>query len=143
MIRKATKKSRVIPTKGLTHEWHLHAAMVDYLTIVQQLNGGLAFHHSPNEGKRTKRGQRDLKRLGTQAGEPDLALYLPGATTTFVEVKAARTPLSDAQKERHAVLRALGFRVEIIRAASSDTAIAALAALLRELGVRSLPRLAA
>jgi hypothetical protein len=138
MPRKTVKKSRSFPT-----EWHLHAALIDYLCIVQRLSGGLAFHHSPNEGKRGLKAQQSLKRLGTQAGEPDLALYLAGGLVVFVEIKTPRGIVSDEQKRRHAELRALGFRVEIVRAGSTTELIAAVAALLVELGVTRLPRLAA
>ena len=61
------------------------------------------------------------KAEGVAAGFPDLGILLPGGRAVFLEMKAAKTGrLSDAQRARHAELRALGFEVGV--ATCIDTA---------------------
>ena len=63
------------------------------------------------------------KAAGVQKGWPDLTVALPGGRTVYVEVKAAKGRISDAQHEIHARLRGLGHLVVVAR--SIDDAAAA------------------
>lgn len=56
--------------------------------------------HVPNEGKRGWRAQRAFKQGGGVAGVPDWCIVFCGRTY-FIELKAARGRLSDAQKTCH------------------------------------------
>ena len=81
------------------------------------------------EGQRKRFGAK-RREEGVKAGFPDLVLCLPGPRVVFIEMKAPKSGvLSDAQRARHAELRALGFDVAVAR--SIETAKAAL----REMGV--------
>lgn len=51
-------------------------------------------------------------------GWPDLLVLKPGAKVTFVEVKAPNGKVTELQAQRHRELRALGFEVLVLRAAS-------------------------
>lgn len=64
---------------------------------------------------------------GVVSGFPDLICLLPAGRTVLIEMKAPRTGrLSDAQRELHARIAALGHPVAV--ATSIDTALAALRA---------------
>jgi len=78
---------------------------------------------TPDE--RARYGAR-LKAFGVWAGEPDLRVYLPGSQIVFLECKAPRGTLSDAQTAAHDQLRRLGHAVYVVR--SVEDARAALAA---------------
>jgi hypothetical protein len=79
----------------------------------------------PNGGRRDGISGAILKAEGARAGMPDLVLLQQGARVTFIEMKAPEirlgntvvqkaTRLSEAQREMHPKLRALGFRVEVV-----------------------------
>ena len=63
------------------------------------------------------------KAAGVLPGMPDLTVCLPGGRVAFVEVKAAKGRVSEAQHEIHARLRGLGHLVVVAR--SIDDAAAA------------------
>ena len=96
---------------------------------------GALIHHSPNEHRR-KRGKAAMihavknKESGVVTGFPDLVV-LPYANVgaCFFEVKAKGNYANEEQKKVHEQLRALGYRVAVVR--SIDDARAAL----REWGV--------
>lgn len=83
-------------------------------------------HHAAdmNAGRRSlQRGAR-LKLAGMTAGEPDLRLYLPGGLVVFVELKRKGGVVSREQKDRHEVLRGLGFHVHVLKAHCPAQAVA-------------------
>jgi len=89
---------------------------VDYLRTV--LPPECIVHHARNEiNKRGKDIARELakaKRLGAVAGFPDIvALTYRGAL--LFEVKAPKEYPSDTQKAIHERLRAMGYRVAVVR----------------------------
>ena len=63
------------------------------------------------------------KRMGMAAGNPDITLFLNKGKCVFIELKSKNGRLSDAQKARHEELKALGFDVHTVRAASGAGAI--------------------
>ena len=91
--------------------------------IVQYLRTALPFavvHHSANEGNRggiagIKDGARK-KALGQVAGFPDIiVLHWSKVGPLFFEVKSKKGKVSDAQKEMHEKLTALGYKVAVVR----------------------------
>jgi hypothetical protein len=68
-------------------------------------------HHSPGEGKRTKRAQGHLKRSGYKKGWPDIEIVWRGHPSIFIELKAARGTLSEAQRRMHIKLAYCGAEV--------------------------------
>lgn len=106
----------------------VQAAIVDYLRSV--LPPDNIVHHCRNEIN--KRGAAfaieiaGAKRLGAMAGFPDL-IVLPRANIgpVFLEVKAPGGYPTKTQKEMHARLAQLGYRVAVVR--SIDDTRAALA----------------
>lgn len=83
-------------------ERQLHAQCVQWVRAQYPY---LLVHHSPNEGKRGWRSQRDVKDLGVLAGWPDLQIIYPRGQTIYFELKAVGGRLSDAQKSCHFRLR--------------------------------------
>jgi hypothetical protein len=67
-------------------------------------------HHSPGEGKRTKRAQGELKRSGFVTGWPDIEVCWQGRVI-FVELKSRTGALSPAQRAAHNKLRYCGCEV--------------------------------
>lgn len=80
----------------------------------------------PNEARRSVVAGRAMKATGLLPGFPDLiAMQAPGRVA-FLEVKAPKGRVSDAQAECHALLERLGHNVAVVR--SQDEAVAALQA---------------
>lgn len=77
----------------------------------------------PNEGKRTATTARRMKGAGMRPGFPDLIVMQDGQAA-FLEVKAPKGRVSEAQDTMHAELTRQGMRVAVVR--SQDEAIAAL-----------------
>lgn len=71
--------------------------------------------HVPNEGKRSPRYGAELKRLGLQAGFPDLALFVPrnGKAALFIEMKVGRNKCTDNQKKWIRNLLEQGYEVKV------------------------------
>ena len=77
----------------LPSERALHASVVEHLKYV--LRPGVVVHHSPNEGRRGWKAQRDIKSHGTLAGWPDLEILHQGQTY-FVEIKTLKGRITPA-----------------------------------------------
>jgi hypothetical protein len=78
-------------------EADLQAAVMAYLALALPPNA--IAHHSPGEGKRTKRAQWELKRSGYQTGWPDIEIVFRGRIF-FIELKRPKGgSLSPAQRE--------------------------------------------
>jgi hypothetical protein len=76
-----------------------------------------------NAEKRGPKARALAVRTGMVSGEPDLRLYFIGGRLVVVENKVGNGPLSPAQKDRHALLRRLGFDVHVIRADTPAEAV--------------------
>ena len=92
-----------------TTEDQIHESIVGVLKLKLR---GAVIHHSRNEGNRSgKRGLLDGvrgKKLGVQAGYPDLIIHYKGQTF-FIEVKRKGTYLSPIQKAIRGELEKQGF----------------------------------
>lgn len=92
--------------------------------LVQWLKAkGITFHVGLEGAKRHVHEQARLKRLGMQAGHPDITLFLAGGRVIFVELKVKNGSLSPKQKIRHDELRGLGFEVHTVKAVTGCGAI--------------------
>lgn len=60
---------------------------------------GLMCWHTPNGGSRNVKEAANLKRIGTLAGVSDLLLLRPPGVFCALELKAGKTPLTEAQME--------------------------------------------
>ena len=100
-------------------ERSIHAAIV--IALRRLLPTFAVLHHSPNEGKRGRKAQADLKALGVCAGWPDLEIGYKGRMI-FIEVKAKGGSVSAAQRDTHRTLEAAGFIVLLVN--DADDAIA-------------------
>jgi hypothetical protein len=68
----------------------------------------------PNDSM-TRSAQLARRSQGVIAGTPDLVVIAPGGVTVWLEVKAPRGTLSEAQKATHARWRGLGHHVAVVR----------------------------
>lgn len=104
----ALKRPRKHPREDVEHEQVMSWARI------QKFRGGKVatfIHHSPNGGKRSKTEAARFKRMGTQAGFPDLFCYVPcgGYHGLFIELKAHDGKLSPMQKIMLAKLEEEGY----------------------------------
>lgn len=88
-------------------EQSLQIAVVALLDAV--LPRGSIVHHSPNGGGRSRAEAGLFRAMGTRAGWPDLVVLCPGVRPVFIELKAGKGRLSDAQADMRDALLALGF----------------------------------
>jgi hypothetical protein len=116
-------------------EADLQAQVMEYLRWA--LPADAVAHHSPGEGKRSLRAQRDLKRSGYQAGWPDIEIVWRGHPHIFIELKAARGTLSEVQRRMHIKLTYCGAEVIIAKS------LPAIECALCELGMPLRARIAA
>lgn len=73
--------------------------------------------------RRSPQEATKAKATGLTPGEHDIRLYLAGARLGLIEMKGAKTRLAPEQKDRHALLAALGFTLQaVVRASSEDEA---------------------
>ena len=68
----------------------------------------------PNDSH-TRMAQLARRSQGVIAGTPDLVVVAPGGITVWLEVKAPRGVLSEAQKGTHAHWKRLGHHVAVVR----------------------------
>jgi hypothetical protein len=111
-------------------EWKLQSAIV--VDLDRRIRGGARFAYAAGlEGvPLTPKKRGEMRRQGMQAGEPDLRFYLSRGRLLLIELKADGGSTNKAQKERHELLRALGFDVRVVIAKSEEEAIAAVWAIL-------------
>ena len=118
----------------LKHDWsdatvaweedHLQMAIAQRLKQLEDARGDFTFA-AGLEGLAcsSKREAGRMKLMGMRAGEVDVRVYLLGGRLLQIEVKIADIGrLLDAQKERHALLRRLGFEVVELWAATPQDA---------------------
>jgi hypothetical protein len=146
-VRIAGKRVRLVTRDGVVttkpageEEWVLQAEIVRQLRALPEFVDDAA-HVRPgtftlagdfNAARRSMREAAKAKATGLTPGEHDVRLYLDGGRLALIEVKAERTPVSRVQKDRHALLAALGFtRQTIIRATTPDDAAAQAVELMR------------
>ena len=76
---------------------------------------GIVAVHVPNGGSRGRIEGARLKAEGVMAGFPDLILIGTAGRVGFLEVKGPTGRLSDAQRDRIAMLHARGHLVAVVR----------------------------
>lgn len=80
---------------------------------------GVIVHHCKNEmnrsGKTFAREIAKAVRRGLRKGFPDLMILLPGSRIFFLEVKAPGNYPDKDQRELHDEMRALGFKIAVVR----------------------------
>lgn len=140
VVIKTSASGKVTVAPAAIEEWVLQAAAVRALRAMPEYAAD-AKHVPPgkftlagdfNAARRSMREQVKAKATGLAAGEHDLRLYIAGGRLGLIEFKAAKTPVSKDQRERHALLAALGFaRQAVIRAETEEDASSAAVALVR------------
>ena len=96
-------------------EEHIQIAIVEQLRKRERL-GGFTFAADMNKAKRSKRLAAKLKTEGMVPGEADLRFYLNDGRLGMIELKNKKGTVSKVQKDRHALLKALGHDVRVVRA---------------------------
>jgi hypothetical protein len=86
-------------------EDQIHQAVL--LMLAWVLPPTAVVHHSPNEGKRGRKAQGDLKKRGVVAGWPDLEIIHNGRVL-FLELKRPGKEPSTNQYATHRRLKAAG-----------------------------------
>lgn len=126
------KRVRIVTTAAGTKvtaapvaEWELQAEAVRRLRAMPEFADDAAAVTSQSftlaaDFNAGKRDATKAKATGVTAGETDLRAYGAAGRLLLVEYKNAEGRLSAEQKERHALLRALGYRVEVIKATTPD-----------------------
>lgn len=145
-VRIVTQNGKTVASAAPIEEWRLQAeavrqlkAMPEYAATAGGVRPGtFTFAADFNAGKRNA---TRAKATGVMAGEPDLRIYGYGARLLLIEYKNAEGELSVdkvvkgkkrvGQTTRHALLRALGYRVEVIKATTPEQCAAASVALVR------------
>jgi hypothetical protein len=101
----------------IDRETPVQVAIVNYLRLALP---HAIIHHSANEGVRGgKRGMIDglkKRKMGQIAGFPDIVVFSwSHMPVMFFEVKAEGNYADKTQREVHAKLEALGYRVAVVR----------------------------
>lgn len=118
-------------TKAPVLEWVLQAAgtralraMPEYAATAEDVKPGMfTFAGDFNAARRSPQESVKAKATGLVAGEHDKRIYMYGGILGLIEYKAEKTPVSKPQKDRHALLGALGFqRQAILRATTEEEA---------------------
>jgi hypothetical protein len=121
-VRITTVDGRVSVKPAPELEWKLQAAQCVRLRAMPEYGKLFTFAGSMEAGKRGPQARIQAKATGMEAGEPDLRIYLKGGRCGFIENKAGDGRLRPEQTKRHELLRALGFVVEVVRAATEQEA---------------------
>ncbi len=93
-------------------ETKLQIAVATYLN--RCLGEGTAWCHVPNGGARSLLQGQIFKAMGVKAGQPDIEIVWQGRAY-FLELKAGKGTVSEAQRYRHAELIAAGCPVAVCR----------------------------
>ena len=103
-------------------EAQLQRAVIAHLAL--RGIAGLIYHSIPNEAKRTPATAAKLKAQGMLPGVADLIIIAPGGRAHYLELKAPKGKMSDAQMDFVTICRANGTRCDA--AWNIDTALAIL-----------------
>lgn len=112
-------------------EWRLQAAAVRALKALPQFDREFTLAGDMNSAKRGPQAQIQASATGLAPGDPDLRLYLAGGVLKLIEYKGERGRLSPAQKERHSLLKRLGFEVVTVQATTEAGCAEATVALVK------------
>lgn len=126
-VRLITRDGKVTVKAAPQEEWKLQAAIVTALRrlpsyaadATQARPGTFTLAGDFNAARRSMREAAKAKATGLTPGEHDLRIYLHGGDLGLIEVKGA-SAVSKAQKDRHALLAALGFKRQAIVKATTE-----------------------
>ncbi|OKP79786.1 hypothetical protein BTE77_06760 [Ensifer adhaerens] len=133
--------TKVTVKEAPIEEWLLQAAAVRALKALPEYAKGakdvrpgmFTLAGDFNAARRSMREQVRAKATGLTSGEHDKRIYMFGGELGLIEYKGEETPVSKDQKERHALLAALGFtRQAILRAKTEEEAAELAVATVRE-----------
>jgi hypothetical protein len=93
--------------KYLTKEDHLQRQVISWLRFQYP---GLRYHHSPNEGKRSRFEQFKYKYLGSDSGFPDLIFP---SLQLVIELKIKPNKPTPAQTEWLNYFKSIGWTAEV------------------------------
>lgn len=141
-IRLVTRDGVTVAKPAPVEEWRLQAEAVrqlrtlpeycgEAIDVTQNAVSGVAAFTLAADFNAGKRDAAKAKATGVTAGEADLRIYGAGGRLMLIEYKNAEGRLSADQVKRHALLRALGYRVEVIKATTPEECAAASVALVR------------
>ncbi len=143
------KRIRLVTVNGVTkataapiEEWVLQAEAVrqmrgmpefteEAIDVTQNAVSGVDSFTLAADFNAGKRGATKAKATGVTAGETDLRVYGAAGRLLLIEYKNAEGRLSADQVKRHALLRALGYTVEVIKAVTSEECATASVSLVR------------
>jgi len=100
--------------KYVKGETALHVNIVKYLNLK---SSSLAFHHSPNEGRRTPYEQYLLKNMGVSSGFPDFQIFCLNNKDNkiiFVEIKYKDNVPTDKQENWLSKLYSMGYLTYVV-----------------------------
>lgn len=117
-----TKVKRTTLVKAPVLEWVLQAASVRALRAMPEYDRQFTLAGDYAAGRRSPQESVKAKATGLTAGETDLRIYAERARLLLIEMKGEKTPVSKAQVDRHALLRRLGYAVEVVKVSTEDEA---------------------
>lgn len=119
-LANGTKVTRTIPGDK---EWQMQAEAVRALRALPEFGRLFTLAGDMNAARRGPAMAAIAKATGMAAGEPDLRVYIAGGRLGLIEFKTRTGRLSPAQRDRHAVLRRLGFtHLEVVKATTRHDA---------------------
>jgi hypothetical protein len=137
MLRRIARKGAAVDTvTDRVPEWRLQAEAVAGLEELLEAHPGAFAYAASLEGVigNLNPYQAQLAAAtGVKRGEADLRVYLPSARLELIELKGEGGKLSKVQKERHALLAALGWTVTVIERHTPAEMRAAVVAHVRDL----------
>lgn len=113
-------------------EWRLQASQVRALRALPEYDRDFTLVGGMEAGKRGPQAQIQARATGLTPGHPDVTILMIGGRCGFIENKGERGRVSAVQKERHNLLRKLGFEVEVIHASTEEEAAGRAVALVRQ-----------
>lgn len=127
-VRLVTTPSGIRVTDAPVLEWRLQAEAVrqmrdmsEYAATASQVREGtFTLAGDFNAGRRGMQESVKAKATGLTAGEPDARIYAASGRLLLIEYKNADGRLSGDQVDRHALLRALGYTIEVIKASTPE-----------------------
>lgn len=139
-MKLTTRDGRVTAKPVGEEEWVIQAEIVRQLRAMPEFasnaedvrHGMFTLAGDFNAARRGAREAAKAVATGLTKGEHDIRVYLHGGRLGLIEVKGEETPLKKEQRERHALLAALGFeRQAVVRSGCPQEAAAATVALVR------------
>lgn len=127
-VRIVTANGKVKIEAAPVKEWRLQAeavrrlrAMPEYASAATQVrHGTFTLAGDFNAGRRGKQESVKAKATGLTPGEHDVRIYMFGGQLGLIEMKGAETAVRREQKDRHALLAALGFTKQAIIRATTE-----------------------